>query len=528
MKGETADGGDRVLRGLILAGGGLKVAFQAGVLEVWLDEAGLTFDHADGASGGVFNLAMYCQGMSGRRIADNWRMTRPLDGLSVNWAGLKRGWLAPSVLLYDRFADRVFDAWGLDWDLIQASERSASFNAYNFSEHRLVVRSAKFVNREFLVACVSLPVWFPPVTIRDRRYIDAVYVTDANVERAIARLVRRMGADVKGSVIELWVIWTVSRRGIWRDGFVAQYFQTIEATANGRMRQIEKRINASNAALAANKPSEFPCEIRLRTLRAEVPVHYLFNLSGDRLAEAVNLGVQAAREWCERQGIPLGPSSPTVYPPGGLRFTEEMHGAIGLGATTCRAGRVQGQAEATDLTLHLTIDIDDVKRFVLEPEHAAPLRGVVRCDALGGRRPITGGTFNLFVEKTGPSDLRMHYRVRFTDAAGHPLVLDGVKFVRDEPRTGVWPATTTLFVRIDRDEGGSPPPGRDPDAPDPRAVARGIVRISPVGFLRQLASMRASAPTLSKRVDVMREFGQFFVGKLWDVYAQDILSSSPI
>ena len=58
-------------RSLILAGGGIKVAFQAGALQVWLDEAGLTFDHVDGASGGVFNLAMMCQGMSGLEIADN-------------------------------------------------------------------------------------------------------------------------------------------------------------------------------------------------------------------------------------------------------------------------------------------------------------------------------------------------------------------------------------------------------------------------------------------------------------------------
>ena len=46
------------MRSLILAGGGVKVAFQAGVLQVWLDEAGLQFDHADAASGGCFNLAM--------------------------------------------------------------------------------------------------------------------------------------------------------------------------------------------------------------------------------------------------------------------------------------------------------------------------------------------------------------------------------------------------------------------------------------------------------------------------------------
>lgn len=51
-------------RSLILAGGGLKVGFQAGVSQVWLDEAGLRFDHADAASGGCLNLAMYCQGLS--------------------------------------------------------------------------------------------------------------------------------------------------------------------------------------------------------------------------------------------------------------------------------------------------------------------------------------------------------------------------------------------------------------------------------------------------------------------------------
>ncbi len=35
-------------RSLMLAGGGLKIAFQAGVLQVWLDEADLRFDHAEG------------------------------------------------------------------------------------------------------------------------------------------------------------------------------------------------------------------------------------------------------------------------------------------------------------------------------------------------------------------------------------------------------------------------------------------------------------------------------------------------
>ena len=64
----------RPRRALILAGGGVKVAFQAGVLQVWLDELDIEFDHVDAASGGVFNLAMMCQGYSGNEVADAWRV----------------------------------------------------------------------------------------------------------------------------------------------------------------------------------------------------------------------------------------------------------------------------------------------------------------------------------------------------------------------------------------------------------------------------------------------------------------------
>jgi predicted patatin/cPLA2 family phospholipase len=48
-------------RSLILAGGGLKIAYQAGVLQVWLDEAGIEFDSADGTSAACFTLAMWTQ-----------------------------------------------------------------------------------------------------------------------------------------------------------------------------------------------------------------------------------------------------------------------------------------------------------------------------------------------------------------------------------------------------------------------------------------------------------------------------------
>jgi predicted acylesterase/phospholipase RssA len=107
-------------RALILAGGGLKVAAQAGVLQVWLDEAGVEFHLADGASGGVFNLAMWCQGKSGTQIAQAWRDTNPLSWL---WFSASP-WRSISSL--ERFENNVLPRWGIDWDAIASNGYDAT------------------------------------------------------------------------------------------------------------------------------------------------------------------------------------------------------------------------------------------------------------------------------------------------------------------------------------------------------------------------------------------------------------------
>ncbi len=278
-----------------MAGGGVKVAFEAGVLQVWLDEAGLTFDHADGASGGVFNLAMYCQGMSGTQMADNWRRFRPLASVSFNWPQILKLVLAPSVLTYDGFRTKVLRSlWGLDWDAIRGTTKEATFNLYNFSTQETVVVTVNGMDEDRLVSAVSLPMWFPSVRIDGHNYIDAVFATDANLDEAIRR-----GAD------ELWIIWTVSIRGRWRSGFVAEYFQIIEASANSSLRDALGRIEENNAAVARGESGAFGRNIEVKMLQAEVPIHYLFNFTRRRMANGVGLGVQAARRWCGEQGIPL-------------------------------------------------------------------------------------------------------------------------------------------------------------------------------------------------------------------------------
>ncbi|MFE7547925.1 patatin-like phospholipase family protein [Streptomyces gardneri] len=513
----TGQGGERrddpPRRSLLLAGGGLKVAFQAGVLQVLLDEAELRFDHVDGASGGVFNLAMYCQGMSGREIADNWRTLSPLKGVTPNWRELPKGPYARSLFTLDGYRRHVFPGWGLDWDRIRATDREATFNLYDFSSNELETVTPDLMDEDRFCAGVALPMWFPPVVIDGKTYIDPVYLTDANVEEAIRR-----GCD------ELWIIWTVSRQHRWRDGFIANYFHIIETVANGQLKHWLRRIEVSNAALRAGGQGEFGRIIDVRLLSAEVPLNYLVNFGRDRFAQAVELGVERARDWCTAQGIPWRPCAPAdpADDPTRLRFTERMVGRVAFGEHDVQEIPAPERGATADLALHVTIDIEGVDRFLTSPEHEAAIRGEIVCQALGGRLPVEHGTFQLFVEEPDPQHLRMKYRLHFTDRAGHPLTLSGYKDVDEDSRRGVWKDTSVLHTRVLR---GHVDADAEPEAP---VVASGAVRIRPADFLKQLTTFRVEAPTLPGRVTTLGRFGQFFAGKLWDVYAQNVLPWSPL
>ena len=279
-------------RSLMLAGGGLKIPFQAGVLQVWLDEAGIEFDHGDGVSAACFNLAMWTQGMSGKQIADNWRNFQPLSAVDVNWLQLPLLFYATSFFELDGFRKKIFPKWGIDLAQIRSSSRDATFNVYNFSTHTLRPVTAPEMTEDFLIATASLPVFFPPVKIDGDTYIDAVFNTATNLEEAIRR-----GAD------EVWVIWTTSQLGKWRKGFLGNFFGIFEATANYSYRRVLTRIEANNAAVERGTNSEFGRPIKVREIRAEVGLHYLFNFKQRRFPETVEEGVKAGRAWCDANGI---------------------------------------------------------------------------------------------------------------------------------------------------------------------------------------------------------------------------------
>ena len=249
------------------------------------------------------------------------------------------------------------------------------------------------------------------------------------------------------------MIWTVSDKDEWHAGFVANYFQIIETSADGHYKAALKRIADNNAAIAAGRTGEYARHIEVKELKADVALHYLIDFSRDRLTEAVNLGVERAREWCKENGIPLKPK-PGEFPTEvhtaqtRLSFTEEMKGFVTFGELDYDKGYSTGKKNRTDIMFHLTITIDGVNRFVTRPEHDTDdLAGYIECDALGGRLPIEGGIFNLFVDDQDPSVKRMFYRLFFRDREGVALTLSGFKLVKDDPGMDLWHDTTTPVGR---------------------------------------------------------------------------------
>ncbi len=497
-------------RSLILAGGGYKVAFQAGVLQVWLDEAGLEFDHADGASGGNLNLAMWCQGMSGQTIADNWRNTSPLSGIGLNWRTWWKLLWADSLLSLGRFRRNLLPAWGIDWRRIRASERKASFNLYDFTEHRLVPVPASEMDEDLLMASISIPMWFPPLRRDGHIYLDAVFLSDANLEEAISA-----GAD------ELWIIWTVSERSSWWPGFVGAYFGIIEMVANGNLRRVLKRIERNNGEVAAGRSGEFGRHIEVKMIRGEVPVHYLVVLSADRVREAVERGVLAAREWCQEQAIPLREPSASGPDATRLRFTEEMKGFVAAGQTGFERGRAAAEASDERLMVHLTITLDGVRQFVADPDREGTAEGWIEWAHWPGRHKVERGTFNLFVDQGDPTAKWMRYRLFARDPDGQPVTVSGFKHVRDDPGFDLWSDTSTLFTRVYRGHVSL-------DQEDAAEIlGAGVISVHLDDFMRQLTTFQVEAASRAERAEVLLRFGRFFMGKLWDVYARKVLDYGP-
>lgn len=322
-------------RSLVLAGGGMRVAWQAGVVRA-LAEEGLTFDHVDGTSGGILTAGMMLSGVSPEDMCSNWSGVNVKDFGSALPLGdyLKGPWSLPAIGDADGLLNKVFPALGIDAVEIRrrAAEPGAvagSFNVVEFVEKRCHALDATEIDPELMAAGMSLPIFLTPLRRDGKIWTDAVWVRDANVQEALRR-----GAD------EIWLIWCIGNSPYWGDGPLEQYVHMIEMSAMGAL------LADFEAARATGR------EFVLHVVRPEHPLpldpeFYLDRINADTL---IGMGYRDARKYLDTissDGVAKDSSCTTMTePPAGVRFNDTLRGDVDGERLTFTATVVLPSADA--------------------------------------------------------------------------------------------------------------------------------------------------------------------------------------
>lgn len=193
----------------------------------------------------------------------------------------------------------------------------------------------------------------------------------------------------------------------------------------------------------------------------------------------------------------------------GLTFSETMEGPFALGETDPKAGKKKGKDDDSNLAMHVTINIDDIDRFVEEAEHVGSISGTVDFTPFGENLPVKQGVFNLFFPNDQPDTKLMIYDLNF-EHAGKDYFLAGKKVVHDDPGFDLWEDTTTLFTHLHE--------GTDASGP---AVGAGVLKLHLKAIPKVVKSMRgtnANSPVESAKA--VLKYGRLFLGELWDSYAK--------
>lgn len=282
-------------KALILGGGGMRVAYQAGVIKA-LEEDGAVFDHIDGTSGGLFNTAMLASGLDSDKIINNWHNLKLKQFISGRKFGeYLRPWRIQGLGDADNIKSKVFPHFEINIQTINQQKGSFSFNVCNFSNKNVEALTANEVFVDHLIAGVSLPIMMPAIEIEGSWYIDAVWIKDANLMAAV-----KQGAE------ELWLVWGIGNYPGYQPGPFQQYVHSIEMSANGalleefeQIKLINQNITNGISTYGQKKP------VKLFVIKPPLPLpldpDLFFNKINTR--ELVNMGYQDGKSYCAKRPI---------------------------------------------------------------------------------------------------------------------------------------------------------------------------------------------------------------------------------
>jgi len=400
-----------VRRSLVLAGGGMRVAWQTGVVAA-LTEHGLRFDHVDGTSGGIMTAGMLLSGQGRDEMARRWSDldVQAFSSLLPVKSYLQGPWSLPALGDADGIRDTVFPHLGIDVDAIRSSPVEGTFNLVDFVTKTCVALPHTEVDAELLAAGMSLPIAMPPVRRGERVWTDAVWVKDANVTEALRR-----GAD------EVWLVWCIGNSARWGDGPLEQYVHMIEMSANGAL------FAELDAARAAGR------QFRLHVVRPVHPLPLDPELFAGRVStdSLMDMGYRDATAYLESMapdGVAADETCTVMTePPRGVRLRETLRGDV----------------SGHEMTLEVTVELP-----LAQPGPPAPARlaGHVTYAPWGARTYLANGR----VERSGPY---LDYRAQVR-RDGRWVDLEARRDLTDDPGLDAWSDMTTVEVAAATGESG--------------------------------------------------------------------------
>ncbi|GAB2889369.1 patatin-like phospholipase family protein [Paralcaligenes ginsengisoli] len=493
-----AGGAPQAARALVLAGGGMRVAYQAGVVKALFDE-GIRFTFADGSSGGTINLAALMSGIAPDDLCARWRDLSVKKFASLRPASeYLHAARMPALGDADGMVQYVYPKLGVDIGNINAAIGiEAAFNVCRFDDKTVVPIPHTQLDMQRLVAAASLPIFMPAVQADGSTWTDAVWIKDANLLSCVERGAR-----------ELWVVWCIGNTRVFQDGVFNQYVHMIEMSAVGALNWELATIAAMNARIASGETVQGHSEpIVVYVIRPELPLPLDpdFYLGRIDAATLIDMGYRDARRvLLSRQPAPLDSRATATQEPGiGVTFREKMSGGFALGVSDPQAAAAAG----TTLTMNASIHINDIAAFVADPQHKADLTGHIDFEPFGMSIPAESGVFGLFTPSGDPALTYMVYELGFRHA-GKSYYLEGKKHVRLGGPWRLWTETTTLFCLLHE---GVNTAGR--------VVGAGTLRLGMADLFRLLGTFHATnAPTEGRSIKASWRFFRFFTAELMRTY----------
>ncbi len=488
-------------RSLILAGGGMRVAYQAGAIKALLD-SGLTFHHIDGTSGGIMNAAMMLSGLNPDEMCRRWRTLKVKDFVSLlPIHEYIKGPAARAMGDADGVIEKVFPHLGIDCEAIRAQNAvRGTFNVCNYDDKTVEAIPHGEIATELLVAGMSLPIFMPMVQHNGRQYIDAVWIKDANLMEAVRR-----GSE------EIWLVWIIGNTSSYQDGWFDQYVHMIEMSANGALNSELQQIAELNERISrGDSPYGQTSAIKLHIVKPHYalpldPDYFFGKINADQLVSMGHLDASRYLNSKTSNGVALNKNSIKMNSETkpGMRFREMMKGPFEMGQNDPNST----STDAPILELHASIQIDDMDSFVTDRAHSGGLVGRIEYPPLGENLLSSSGIFNLFSPSDSPDTKLMIYEMGF-QASGQEYYFAGKKLVHDDPGFDLWSDTTTLFARIHK---GSDSSGE--------VIAAGTIKISISQLIKMVSSMTATNPDgVMDKLAVKAKFGKLFLGELWTQY----------